>query len=190
LGTLEGEKEAGGGVGLAMLLLGPILVGGLAYMIGNAHTKEVRGLARDIDRLGKSGDAGRALRAKGGESIAVARAVERMVSNLEFRSKHGDADLEEIVDKERKVADEIHAALMRKNPPRIPGYEVETLFKPGFEIGGDHFEYFRIDDDHVGVILLDTNVRGLVAALVMASARSYVRASAPGELSPAEVLGW
>jgi serine phosphatase RsbU (regulator of sigma subunit) len=70
----------------------------------------------------------------------------------------------------------------------MAGWEVETLFKPGFEIGGDHFDYFRIDDKHLGVILLDTSVRGIRAALVMAMARAYVHAVAPGVLSPAEVL--
>ena len=77
---------------------------------------------------------------------------------------------------------------MSKNPPRLEGYEVETLFKPGFEIGGDHFEYFRIDETHLGVILLDTNVRGVPAALVISQAKAYVRAAAPHTLSPAEVL--
>jgi serine phosphatase RsbU (regulator of sigma subunit) len=45
-----------------------------------------------------------------------------------------------------------------------------------------------VDDDHLGIMLLDTNVRGIPAALVMSATRSYVRAEAPGELSPANVL--
>ncbi len=97
-------------------------------------------------------------------------------------------NLQEIVSREAKIAEEIHGALIAKNPPRLSDYEVETLFKPGFEIGGDHFEYFAIDDHNLGLILLDTNVRGVHAALVMASATAYVRAAAPGELSPANVL--
>ena len=185
----QAPKTGGGGnLGIVLAILGPILVGGVAYGLAGAHTKNVRSLAREIDRLGSSGDATRNLRTQGGDAAMVARAVERMVGNLEFRSKHGDEDLEQIAEKERKVAEEIHSALISKNPPRLSHYEVETLYKPGFEIAGDHFEYFPIDEHHLGVILLDTNVRGLPAALVMASARSYVRAAAPGELSPAAVL--
>ncbi len=185
----QAPKAGGSGnLGIVLALLGPLLVGAVAYSLAAAHTKHVRSLAREIDRLGSSGDPTRMVRAQGGDAALVARAVERMVGHLEFRSKHGDADLEEIADKERKVAEEIHSALISKNPPRLSNYEVETLYKPGFEIAGDHFEYFPIDEHHLGVILLDTNVRGLPAALVMASARSYVRAAAPGELSPATVL--
>ncbi len=185
----RGTKSGGGtAIGMAMLLLGPLLVGGAAFGLANAHTKNVRGLAKEIDRLGSHGDPHRSLHAHGAEATAVARSVERMVSNLEFRDKHEGADLDEVVSKEQKVAEEIHGALISKNPPRLQNYEVETLFKPGFEIGGDHFEYFRVDEDHLGLMLLDTNVRGIPAALVMSATRSYVRAAAPGVLSPAEVL--
>jgi serine phosphatase RsbU (regulator of sigma subunit) len=179
---------AGSPLGWILVILAPLIVGFAAAAAANAHAKNVKDLARDIDRLGTAGDPARAIRAHGAEASAVAKAVERMVANLQFRSQHGSADLEEIVEKERKVVEEIHGALMAKNPPRLSDYEVETLFKPGFEIGGDHFEYFRIDANHLGLILLDTNVRGVPAALVMSTTKAYVRAAAPGNLSPSEVL--
>jgi len=181
-------KGSGTALGMAMLLIGPLLVGFVAFGIANGHTKGVRALAKEIDRLGAHGDPRRQLHAHGAEAGAIARSIERMVSNLEFRDKHEGADLDEVVEKEQRVAQEIHGALISKNPPRVQNYEVETLFKPGFEIGGDHFEYFRVDEDHLGIMLLDTNVRGIPAALVMSATRSYVRAEAPGELSPANVL--
>lgn len=186
----EAGTSGGGGAGLGLLLLvlGPLLAGFGTFAVANGFGKKIKSLAREIDRLGSTGDPTRTLRADGAEAALVARSVERMVSTLEFRSKHDGADLDEVAQRERAVADEIHKGLVSKHPPRLDGYEVETLFKPGFEIGGDHFEYFRIDDGHLGLILLDTNVRGLQAALVMASTRAYVRTAAPGQLSPAQVL--
>ncbi len=183
-----GGSSGSNPLGIAMLLLAPLVVGGLAFGLANGHAQGVRSLTREIDRLGTHGDPTRNLHGHGAEASGLARAVERMVANLEFRSKHDDADMDEVVSKEQKVAQEIHHALMSKNPPRLSNYEVETLFKPGYEIGGDHFEYFAIDQNHLGVILLDTNVRGIQAALVMSAAKAYVRAAAPGNLSPAEVL--
>ena len=184
----KGAPKGGSGLGLLMLVLAPLLTGAGTYAVANGLTKNIRGVAREIDRLGTSGNPDRHIRADGAEASLVARSVERMVGNLEFRAKHDGEDLEEVVSREQRVAEEIHQSLMSKNPPRLDGYEVETLFKPGFEIGGDHFEYFRIDESHLGIILLDTNVRGVPAALVMAAARAYVRTEAPGVLSPAEVL--
>jgi serine phosphatase RsbU (regulator of sigma subunit) len=183
-----GGGKGSGMLGIVLIILAPFVVGGLAFAVAGGHAKGIRDLARELDRLGSSGDPNRAIRAHGAEATAVARAVERMVGNLEFRQKHGSADLEEVVAKERRIAEEIHGALMAKNPPRLSDYEVETLFKPGFEIAGDHFEYFRIDEDHLGVVLLDTNVRGIPAALLTSATKAYLRAAAPRELSPAEVL--
>lgn len=185
------ETGGGGMLGWVLLLLAPVVVGVAGAAVAGAHARQVKDLAHEIDRLGTSGDPTRTIRAHGPEASAVARSVERMVGHLEFRQQHSGAaneDMDAIVERERKVAGEIHEALINKHPPRLSDYEVEHLFKPGIEIAGDHFEYFRIDDDHLGVILLDTNVRGIPAALVMASARSYVRAAAPGNLSPAAVL--
>jgi sigma-B regulation protein RsbU (phosphoserine phosphatase) len=173
---------------LVMLIVGPLLVGLVGLFVANAHNRPLKDLARELDHLGSSGDPARRINASGGEARSIARSVERMVSNLKFRDQHQMADLQEVVAKEQGVAAEIHHGLMPRNPPRLAGWEVETLFKPGFEIGGDHFDYFRIDDTHLGVIILDTSVRGVSAALVMAMARAYIRGAAPGVLSPAEVL--
>lgn len=184
-------SSGAGMLGWLMLLVAPLVVGGAAGAVAAGQAAKVKDLAREIERLGTSGDPTRTLRAQGPEASSVARAVERMVANLEFRQQHGaqgSEDMDAIVERERKVAQEIHDALINKHPPRLSDYEVEHLFKPGLEIAGDHFEYFKIDDEHLGVILLDTNVRGIPAALVMSSARSYVRAAAPGNLSPAAVL--
>ncbi len=178
-------------LGLLMLIVGPLVVGLAGFAVANGQAGQLRSLARELDKLGSSGDPTRSVRAQGAEASAVARAVERMLGNIDFRQQQGGgqmADMDAIVDRDRKLASEIHEGLINKHPPRLSDYEVETLFKPGFEVGGDHFEYFRIDDDHLGIILLDTNVRGIPAALVMSATRSYVRAAAPGNLSPAAVL--
>ena len=192
--NVAAKQEPSGGsgaLGWLLVALAPLVVGGVAGALAGGQAAKFKDLAREIERLGTSGDPSRPLHAHGPEASSVARAVERMVGSLAFRQQHGaqaSEDMDAIVGREQKVAGEIHDALINKHPPRLSDYEVEHLFKPGIEIAGDHFEYFRIDDEHLGVILLDTNVRGIPAALVMASARSYVRAAAPGNLSPAAVL--
>jgi serine phosphatase RsbU (regulator of sigma subunit) len=180
----------GGGspLGLVVLILGPLLVAAISYVVASGHARPLRDLARELDKIGSTGDPKRRIPAHGPEAAAIARSVERMVANLRFRDQHEGSDLAEAIAKEQGVAAEVHQGLMPKTSPRIAGYEVETLWKPGFEIGGDHFEYFQIDDRHLGVILLDTSVRGIRAALVMSLARAYVRAFAPDALSPGEVL--
>ncbi len=179
---------AGNPIGLAMIFVGAAIVAVLGWTVASRHAKPLKDLARELERLGASGEPGRRIPARGSEAGAIARSVERMVANLKFRDQHEMADLQEVIEKEQGTAATIHHGLMPKDPPRIAGWEVETLFKPGYEIGGDHFDYFRIDDTHLGVILMDTSVRGIPAALVMAMAHAYVRGTAPGVLSPADTL--
>ncbi|MFM8979584.1 MAG: PP2C family protein-serine/threonine phosphatase [Planctomycetia bacterium] len=191
-------EQGGGGLGMLMLVLGPVLVGAIGFVVANGMATQVRNVAREIERAAASG--GRGIRAQGAEASAVARAVERAFEGLSeapaapsgkassAQAAQLAAQAAELAERESRLAGEIHQGLINKHPPRLTDYEVEHLFKPGADVGGDHFDYFQIDDTHLGVILLDTNVRGIPAALVMSAARAYVRAAAPGELSPAAVL--
>ena len=182
----QAPKTGGGGnLGIVLAILGPLVVGGIAYGIAErAHEERPLPGPRDRPpRLVRRRDARRCAPRAATRPWSRARWSAWSATSSSAASTATPTS-SEIAEKERKVAEEIHSALISKNPPRLSNYEVETLYKPGFEIAGDHFEYFPIDEHHLGVILLDTNVRGLPAALVMASARSYVRAAAPGELSP------
>ena len=79
----KGGLASGGGtgaLGLILLIFGPLAVGGVVGAVAGGHTKNVRDLAREIDRLGKVGDPSRTIRAHGAEASDVARATERMVA--------------------------------------------------------------------------------------------------------------
>ena len=103
-------------IGLGASVLGALLAGFVASSLANKHAQGIKSLARDIDRLGTSGDASRGIRAQGAEATQVARAVERMVSNLEFRDKHEGADLDEVVSREQRVAHEIPRRAHEQEP--------------------------------------------------------------------------
>jgi phosphoserine phosphatase RsbU/P len=59
---------------------------------------------------------------------------------------------------------------------------------PAMEIGGDYYDFFRIDERHLGVAVADVSGKGIGGAIMMSVCRSVLRAQAPGNPNPAAVL--
>ena len=55
-------------------------------------------------------------------------------------------------------------------------------------MGGDFYDFFELKDGWLGLVVGDATGKGVPAALVMASARSTLRAVAPASESPGDVL--
>ncbi len=82
-----------------------------------------------------------------------------------------------------RVADALQRELLPPSLPRMPGWEVATLYEPAGEInevGGDFYEVFRVDDGWA-VVLGDVSGKGAAAAALTAEARHTIRTA--GSLS-------
>ena len=93
------------------------------------------------------------------------------------------------LEQELRVAREIQQALLPKDLPRFPGYEVAAYYQPAREVGGDFYDFLDLEDGRLGVVVGDATGHGIPAALVMANTQSVLRAvaqrggggSAPGQ---------
>jgi sigma-B regulation protein RsbU (phosphoserine phosphatase) len=92
------------------------------------------------------------------------------------------------LDFDLSIAHRIQAALLPKEIPRVEGAELGAFSVPAQQIGGDYYDFFEVDDEHLGVAIADVVGKGVTGALVMALCRSVLRMRAPGCRSPAEVL--
>jgi serine phosphatase RsbU (regulator of sigma subunit) len=177
------------------LMLGPLLVGvALAMMIMQANTAAtgIKNLARDLDMIGRGRLDHRVNTSASGEVGFAQRMAERMSKNLQLIKSTGSTDLDEAIEKEMDLANEIHQSLRPNDPPRLPGYELETLFRGGSEIGGDYFDYIELDNDRIALLIADCSdsLRGVPAAMVMAMTRAYLKAAIDAETGPADWLKW
>jgi len=59
---------------------------------------------------------------------------------------------------------------------------------PAKEVGGDFYDFFLIDDDHLGLVMADVSGKGVPAALFMMISKILVQNYAMTGLGPAEVL--
>ncbi len=69
-----------------------------------------------------------------------------------------------------------------------PRFEIYGRTRPARIVGGDFYDFVRIDEDRVGMLIGDVSGKGMAAALTMAQILAEFRLCAPGSTSPAEVL--
>jgi predicted ester cyclase len=94
----------------------------------------------------------------------------------------------ERIEQELRVARRIQQASLPKEVPTLEGWEINPYYQPAREVGGDFYDFFALKDEHLGIVVGDATSKGVPAALVMASARSTLRAVAQTSNSPGEVL--
>src|SRR5918995_6083765 len=96
----------------------------------------------------------------------------------------------ESVEHELRVARRIQQASLPEEVPQLEGWQISPYYQPAREVGGDFYDFFELPDRRLGLVVGDATGKGVPAALVMASARSMLRAVArASEYSPGDVLG-
>src|SRR5215207_3585618 len=96
----------------------------------------------------------------------------------------------ERIEQELGVARRIQQASLPEKVPELEGWQISPFYRPAREVGGDFYDFFELEDGQLGLVVGDATGKGVPAALVMASARSMLRAVAQGtEHSPGGVLG-
>ena len=106
-------------------------------------------------------------------------------------AEHASSDLEEAnreleafyysVEQELAVAQRIQHALLPKDLPALEGWEIAHHYRPAREVGGDFYDFLRLQDGRVGIVFGDVSGKGIAAALVVANTRSVLRAAAQRE---------
>lgn len=69
-----------------------------------------------------------------------------------------------------------------------PGYSVHALLSPAKEVGGDLYDFFVIDEDHVGIVIADVVGKGVPASLFSMVVKTMVKMCSFGGISPWEVF--
>lgn len=90
----------------------------------------------------------------------------------------------ELQEQELERALEIQQALMPKQIPQIPGFDIAGAWEPARVVGGDYFDVIRLSDSRLGICIADVAGKSVSAALLMANVQATVRAFASDAASP------
>ena len=94
---------------------------------------------------------------------------------------------------ELNVATQIQADMLPRIFPAFPErneFDLYASMNPAKEVGGDFYDFFLIDDDHIGLVMADVSGKGVPAALFMVIAKTLIKNRAQMGGSPSQVLAY
>ena len=89
---------------------------------------------------------------------------------------------------ELKVARDIQMSLLPRDPIVVPGLALTGYCEPAREVGGDYYDFFRLDDHRLGVLIADVSGKGTSAALYMAELKGLMLSLSQRHRSPRALL--
>ena len=88
---------------------------------------------------------------------------------------------------ELSIATSIQRAALSK-PIEVEGFDNYAIMRPALEVGGDFYDNFFIDDEHLALLIADVSGKGVPAALFMMVSKIVLKHNLQHGLSPAETL--
>jgi serine phosphatase RsbU (regulator of sigma subunit) len=86
------------------------------------------------------------------------------------------------------AAREAQLRLLPQAVPELPGIQFAACCLPAREVGGDFYDFFRLDANRVGIFIAQGGEQGLASALCIALAKGVLMHASLGPNSPTEVL--
>jgi len=93
-----------------------------------------------------------------------------------------------IAQSEIKIAQQIQASLSPSAPIKTDQFEVTGYCLPADQVGGDYFDYFFRNEDHLDIVIADVSGHSIGPALFMVETRSAIRTQAKRLGTPSETL--
>ncbi|MBR3261348.1 MAG: serine/threonine-protein phosphatase [Firmicutes bacterium] len=95
------------------------------------------------------------------------------------------------IESELDMAKRIQLSMMPSVFPPYPDrneFEIYASVEPAREVGGDFYDFFLIDKDHLCMVMADVSGKGVPAALFMMGSKIVIKNSAMLMNSPAKIL--
>jgi PAS domain S-box-containing protein len=89
---------------------------------------------------------------------------------------------------ELRVAGQIQQRLFPAAMPQLAGLDIGGISYPADDTGGDYFDFLKLPDQRIGLVVGDVSGHGYGAALLMASTRAYLRAFAQTHTDIGQIL--
>ncbi len=103
------------------------------------------------------------------------------------------AEAEARIAAELALAAKIQTDMLPRRFPPFPGrneFDIYATMNPAKEVGGDFYDFFLIDDDHLALVIADVSGKGIPAALFMVNSKTLIKNRAQMGGSVSEIISY
>ena len=165
------------GVYLGRFLIAPVKkIAGEAQRFADEHTESKSSLSMEIQSQNEIGQLARVLDAMELQVLNYIDDITRITKEKEQ------------IKAELSVATEIQASMLPHEFPKNNEFELFASMTPAKEVGGDFYDFFMIDSNHLALVMADVSGKGVPAALFMVIAKTLIKNRAQIGGNPSEIL--
>lgn len=177
---------------MSFVLIG-LLVSIVGYYLARNITGPLKDLSEQVGSIGAGDFDTKIVPKSNDETGELATKFNEMQDNLKTYVENLQAvtSEKEKIGAELNVAQNIQADMLPRLFPPFPEKTNMLLYAsmdPAREVGGDFYDFFLVDDDHLAFVIADVSGKGVPAALFMVISKTLIKNRAMQGGTPAEIL--
>lgn len=177
------------------LVLFAVIILIITYFVGKLSeriTTPLEHLEKDVLAISQGNFEQRTQVSTNDEIGSLARAFNHMTESLQTYI----VDLKDMTAKEERIASElsvaakIQADMLPRNFSGVKRgeFDIYATMTPAKEVGGDFYDFFFVDDNHLALVIADVSGKGVPAALFMMISKTLLKSATQAGFSPKTVL--
>lgn len=135
-----------------------------------------------LEQIRKKDEIGTLARAIGRMETDIVQYVENLTAVTAEKERIGT---------ELNVATQIQADMLPRIFPPFPErdeFDIYATMTPAREVGGDFYDFFLVDQDHLAVVIADVSGKGVPAALFMVIVKTLIKNHTQTGMAPDQVF--
>ena len=186
---------------VVLMLVVLLIVAAVRLIMGRRIIKPVRRISGAAEKYVKNKKEGKTdiscfktLEIRTGDELEE---LGRVMADMETDIDAYEENMMKAVAEQEKIHTELNVAARIQDDllptifPPFPDreeFEIYAVMDPAREVGGDFYDFFFIDHDHLALVIADVSGKGIPASLVMMSSMIIIENYASEGYSPAEIL--
>lgn len=127
------------------------------------------------------------------ELMLLSNSFHEMIERIDFyiEERAREAVEKEHLEAELNLASRIQNSYLPNDFPAFPDrhdFDIYASMTPAKDIGGDFYDFFMPDEDHIILVIADVSGKGIPAALFMMASKMAIRNAAKFETRPSKIL--